>query len=324
MSDVVAPKNWKDAIPSVAWGAVVFTCFFVTVEKVIEQNYGQAFFALIVGLAVMGIALHSQTWLERTNPTLAFAGALMALLALVASPMIERGWGPFQASSIIHDPPSDEDIAKAAAPLIAAARQAEAAAKAQAEAAIHDRDAARQERDAIRQQASSPVATSSLPAAPSETLSPEDVSTKIGIWVSVDQQMNEFAKALNIGYSLIDTWANDVKTDKISVLATTESFRTNLKVAVDKLESLRVAYPNYKDVYEALNTDALNKLFRSIEGFLQQIRSLPINLPENYENVVRPYSGALKRDLDVIRDWQSAMRGNAIKKEQELSRRESK
>jgi hypothetical protein len=34
----------------------------------VDGSYGQALFALIAGLGVTAVALHSKTWLERTSP----------------------------------------------------------------------------------------------------------------------------------------------------------------------------------------------------------------------------------------------------------------
>ncbi len=99
MSTDTPPKNWKDAIPSVTWGAIVFTCFFVFIEKLVEQNYGQALFALIVGLGIVAVALHSKTWLEKTNPTVALFIAALIVVALVISPLIEQGRWPFSHTS---------------------------------------------------------------------------------------------------------------------------------------------------------------------------------------------------------------------------------
>ena len=123
--------------------------------------------------------------------------------------------------------------------------------------------------------------------------------------ISVDQQMDDFARALNVGYGLLDNWHVRIKSNKAPVIAEINSFRTILEHAKEKLDSLRVAYLNCPDVTEALNTNTLDRLFYSIDGFYRAIDGLSSDLPENYENLVRPYSGALKRDLDTIRGWQT-------------------
>src|SRR6202171_3103712 len=98
VSDASTPKTWWEAISShVVWGSLVFTCFLVFIEKLIEQHYGQALAALILGFGIAAVALHSKAWLERTNPNWAFAGLLLAVLTLVEMPFIEQRRWPFLA-----------------------------------------------------------------------------------------------------------------------------------------------------------------------------------------------------------------------------------
>jgi hypothetical protein len=126
MSEASTPKNWWEAISAhVVWGALVFTCFLVFVEKLLERDYGTALAALLLGLGIAAVALHSKTWLERTNPNWAYAAALALVLALTLSPFIEEKRWPFSAwvrssgpAVIVHDySPTTDDIAKAIAPI---------------------------------------------------------------------------------------------------------------------------------------------------------------------------------------------------------------
>jgi hypothetical protein len=97
MSEGPFPKTIPEAIPWITWGAVIFTFFLVFVEKLVESAYGQALSALIGGGIVTAVALHSKTWLEKTNPNWAFAAALALLFAIIASPWIEQKHWPFSA-----------------------------------------------------------------------------------------------------------------------------------------------------------------------------------------------------------------------------------
>jgi hypothetical protein len=98
MSEGPFPKTFKEALPYITWGSLIFTCGFVVIEKVVEQSYGQALAALLLGLAILAVALNSKTWIERTNPNWAFAGALMAVLAILSLPFIEQQRWPFSTS----------------------------------------------------------------------------------------------------------------------------------------------------------------------------------------------------------------------------------
>jgi len=91
MSDASTPKTWLEAWSShIVWGGLVFTCFLVFIEKLIEQHFGQALASFLLGLGIAAVALHSKTWLERTNPNWAYAAAIVAVLALIASPFLEQ------------------------------------------------------------------------------------------------------------------------------------------------------------------------------------------------------------------------------------------
>ena len=116
--------------------------------------------------------------------------------------------------------------------------------------------------------------------------------------------MDDFARALNVGYGLLDNWHVRIKSNKAPVIAEINSFRTILEHAKEKLDSLRVAYLNCPDVTEALNTNTLDRLFYSIDGFYRAIDGLSSDLPETRKPGCSLFC-ALKRDLDTIRGWQT-------------------
>jgi hypothetical protein len=97
MSEGPFPKTIREAIPCFTWGAVIFTFFLVFVEKLVEQAFGQALAALVGGLVVAAMALHSGVWLQRTNPNWAFAAALALLFAVISMPWVEQKRWPFSA-----------------------------------------------------------------------------------------------------------------------------------------------------------------------------------------------------------------------------------
>lgn len=61
------------------------------------------------------VALHSKTWLERTNPNWAYGASLALLLAIILSPFVEQRRLPF--STVFHDPPTAAEIENATAPI---------------------------------------------------------------------------------------------------------------------------------------------------------------------------------------------------------------
>ncbi len=97
MSDEKPPKNWWEFASNWTWGGLVSTCAVVFIERLVEQNYGQALFALILGLGIGAVALHSKTWLERTNPNWIYAACLAAVLSILLLPNIEEKRWPISA-----------------------------------------------------------------------------------------------------------------------------------------------------------------------------------------------------------------------------------
>lgn len=97
MSGDPTPKNWKDFIPYVVWGSLVFSCGMVAIEKMVEQNYGQTLVALVSGGGIAAVAIHSKTWLGRTSPNLAFAAAAVLTLTVLLNPFVEERRWPFSA-----------------------------------------------------------------------------------------------------------------------------------------------------------------------------------------------------------------------------------
>jgi hypothetical protein len=174
---------------------------------------------------------------------------------------------------------------------------------------------------------SSPIVESARPAAAAlptpptkapEALTPEDIATKISIWQSVDGQMNEYAKSLNLGYMLIDNWS---KMNNADFSAAYNNFRAALISTVIGFEGLRSSYPKYQDIVDILDPKNRPNLFQTTDVFRQQVSAFPAERPSDYEIKIRPYSGAFRRDLDISSDWQSSTRRAALAKIKELEQR---
>ena len=113
MSEGPYPKTVRETLPYIAWGSLIFTSFYQVIERTIEAEYGRALLAFVLGIVLIAMALHSKTFLERTNPNWAFFGAAIAVLLLVFEPAVERhGWPIVQWSTPL---PSVDEIAEAVA-----------------------------------------------------------------------------------------------------------------------------------------------------------------------------------------------------------------
>lgn len=187
---------------------------------------------------------------------------------------------------------------------------------------IKERDSANEK---LRSGARPPPATvqpqtkteTSKPAALSQT----DIVTKIDIWRSIKEQTAKFASLVNEGDAIIHAWPGEFTSNKNGLVQKTIKFRQDFIIATKRLTRLRDAYPKYEDIVQALDPKVYKPLRASIEAFLGAINSAP---DENFEIAIRPYSGALKRDLSKLSEWQANIRRTATEKNNELLSMEAK
>ena len=171
---------------------------------------------------------------------------------------------------------------------------------------------------------------------PQERLSSEDIATKIGVWRGVDQQLNDLARVLNAGYLMLDTWLPDTVASRLEEIKKVEALGASVVKLRADFERLRNAYVTYADIADTLKEVAISggrppipgtvfdRLIRSIDAFATQLGTFSDQLPENFEDKMRPYVGALTRDLNLVREWQSTIRQAAAANEKQLSKADSK
>lgn len=175
-----------------------------------------------------------------------------------------------------------------------------------------------------------------VPVQPSTSLSAADIATKIGVWQSVNQRMDDLAKILNEGYAMLDHWLPDAKsnrTDLINRANRLENAVQNFRIELDQLRNL---YLKDADIAAALQAvympggrvdpsySVFTSLPNSIHGFAHHLQGLGDPLPASIENEMIPYVGAFRRDLNALRDWQSQVRQTAASQDAELSKMEAK
>jgi hypothetical protein len=160
-----------------------------------------------------------------------------------------------------------------------------------------------------------------LPAQPPQSnLTADQIATKIDVWASIDQQMNSLARILNEGYSMLDTWVSNSRSDHAAATKRAQALAESVSQYRAQLDNLRRTYIEFPDIAETLK-EAINppgrptedstifdRLLRSTGGFAQELGSLGDPLPENLENVMRARAGAVRRDLNAVREWQSKTR----------------
>jgi hypothetical protein len=179
-------------------------------------------------------------------------------------------------------------------------------------------DELKRQNEVLRQQ-QTPV---SAPAKvqPKPTLSAEDIATKIEIWRSLVQQMEEFSSILTGGYSMIDVCATVAQNDCLKLA---NDFSGRVYKFRLRLEGLHDVYTNYKDIEERLRpakrspgsggNTIFDQLSHSIDAFVQEEA-----YSQSSPNLI-PHIRALRRDLDTLNNWQATTRQLAEDQTRELA-----
>jgi hypothetical protein len=149
------PKTWEEWVTSTIWGVIILGFGLEFCAHVVRGDYGYALVALFFLAVVSAMLLHgkqARSWAMSISPNWTYVAALAALQIVLFLPFVEEKRWPFSAwlppataPAVIHDPPTDEDIAKATGPL-----------RAELDSVKHQRDTAIQERDAARSPSSGP------------------------------------------------------------------------------------------------------------------------------------------------------------------------
>jgi hypothetical protein len=170
------------------------------------------------------------------------------------------------------------------------------------------------------------------PPSPKSNLSATEIATRIGVWNSINRQMDDLAKLLNKGYAIHDTWLVDARSDRGTEIKNIEALGASFETFRAKLDKLRDLYVNDTDIATALRPVALppgrplppytifHSLNNSIEALASELRGVTDPVPENIEATMFSFTGAFKRSLDAMRDWQGEVRKAAAEQEKVLAR----
>ena len=342
------PKNWNEAASQVIWGVLILGWGLELIISVLDGHWGRAFFALVGLLMFLAMLIHGEEIKQRLlaiNPNWIFAAALIFLFGLILSPFVEEKRWPlsvwFQSSGpavVIHDPPTAEDIARTAEPIRRqlndatqerdAARSDVANFKSQLESKQHDLEVAQQALEKERGfKGTIPPSTPPVER-PKSTMNAEEIATRIEVWQTIDDKMNTLAGVINQGQTILDLWANRMKSERPTVIPAFDQFNRSLTSVKNELETLRKSYPDYADVADSLKETAyvrapvpvtiFDKLLHSMQALWNELQNMPDPPPQNYVDSMRAYTGAFRRDLAILSAWQSTTRSRAKAKQKEL------
>jgi hypothetical protein len=222
-------------------------------------------------------------------------------------------------ATVVHDPPTAEQIRQAAGEELAKVSKERDDLRGQ-------NDSLKRENDNLRQAKLSP------PPPTQSNLTADEIATKIEVWASIDRRMDDLARILNRGYSMLDTWVADARSNGVAEVQRAEELAASVSMYRTKLDNLRSTYIGFSDIAEALAEAAIppgkppipgtlfDRLLRSTTGFAQELASVGNPLPDNLEDIMRARTGAVRRDLNAVREWQSTTRQTSNAKRSELEK----
>jgi hypothetical protein len=154
-----------------------------------------------------------------------------------------------------------------------------------------------------------PSQAASPPPQDTQTLKTEDVAALIDVWRSVREQMNSTIDSTNQVEALLSAWPKRIsenRADLLNRLATLRDTVNQRRVSVATLATFYERYPNIRAVIRGRDSEAVfSRLYRALDTFVTEIRSLPQQLPENFENTLRPYAGEVKLAAMALAKWAS-------------------
>ena len=130
--------------------------------------------------------------------------------------------------------------------------------------------------------------------------------------------MNDPVRAYNFGDEVLNKWEGLIPQDKNEYLKRLAEFKKRVSEASDNIEKLRRSYPNFQDVYTAIDQPYLGPLLDSIDNLSKAISILPESLPPNYQMTIRPLAGAVRVQMNNFLEWTSDVRSMAEAKLNQL------
>jgi ElaB/YqjD/DUF883 family membrane-anchored ribosome-binding protein len=318
-----SPKTWREALPLLVWGVIIFACGFEGIASLLHGEWLQVALGLGGMLGLTAMLIHWTRIKDNfTDIRWLMAAVMLTLVVAALSPYIEQRRWPF--STVIRDPPTDEDIDRATASI-----------RMQLSGAIEGQEELRRENERLRQ-----ALTRQQTAAPSISVSPNlsasDIATKIGVWKTIDQRMSDLSHLLDQGDDMLDHWAVNARSDRNNLAKNADALASSIQSFRAKLDELRNLYGKDTDIATALSpvyvpggrVEPTATIFLSLPNSLTQfsshLREMSDPLPENMETETIPFIGAVRRDLNALRDWQSQVRQIAAEENKQLSKLDRK
>jgi hypothetical protein len=157
-----------------------------------------------------------------------------------------------------------------------------------------------------------------------KNLSNNDILSQLDIWRSIDSQFNNINRMVIEDYHFIDDWPARIKTNRGQYVSEV----TNAMHTWDSIMRAFLDMPR-SDAFRT-EIDAVGAQGRRQQTYLafyrlsEVVAALPAQLPDDYENIIRPYVNGLKTELDTDRAWMEKTQNMSASKKAGLSNMLSK
>jgi hypothetical protein len=331
MSDGVFPDNIKDGLRWLLGGVFVFVAGFEGYVMLFDGRIGAGSISIAIAVALTVIVVWWNRiiqWRPALGPKMELlvgdfrtwaATLLICLLAIVFSPFVEEKRWPLSAW---FSPPAPPQSLPSDVQTINDLRSQLEAAKRERDAATQQRDAAIQQRDSINQQLAKgnpPVPQQAPSPLQPVQLSKEEISSRIDTWRSIISQLNHISLLIKDGYKLTGGWADGIRENRQQFVQNIANFKIMWHDSMYAFWDMPLLDPGSKDIFASINPNILNNVYLSLTRMLDVVSALPRQLPDDYEDAIRPYANAVKHDLDTDRDWITSTQKTAASKSAELS-----
>jgi hypothetical protein len=155
-------------------------------------------------------------------------------------------------------------------------------------------------------------------------LTAEDVQTLIGVWNSVDAQMEDMVGLSKQGKSLVKDWPQRLSENSALIQEQLTKMRDSVeqrRVSLSTLYNIYGRLPNVgHELAEAARDGVFQNLSRSLDNFAREIQRIRSSPPAtNTETKLKPYATSLDGALDAMTKWASTTRDFAKLQSDELS-----
>jgi hypothetical protein len=173
--------------------------------------------------------------------------------------------------------------------------------------------------------APSATPTQGAPRSPPQpqALKTEDIATLVDVWRSVSEQMNTIIDVTNQVDGLLSAWPKRMGENRADLLDELGKLRDTVnqrRVSVATLANFYARYPNIRAALTERNSEeTFSRLYRALDSFFNEVRSLPPKPLENFESTLRPYAGEMRLATTALSKWADETRSYANAQSKELN-----